>query len=365
MFFLQSDVTLSAKLLELLYIFCGLICLYAGFKNLNDDQNPNRFGTFVFWAALGLALALAKFVPAVVEGVIVVVCIIPTLLKRVKPGYSNSPTKEEMEKNFEKIGLKLFVPALSIGVFALLFGLSLKFDVWVGAVLGVLAGAVVILLNNENKNKVRFAVTFVFIVLGFSAVFYFAKKFAISALVGTGFGVLVAIVLLMVWNKENKPKVFLNDSERFLSIVGPLSLLPTLLSILGAVFTKAGVGGVIASLVGAVIPSGNLAIGIVVFAVGMMLFTMIMGNAFAAITVMTVGIGVPFVLSLGANPAVVGILALSCGYCGTLLTPMAANFNIVPVAILEMKDRMGVIKSQVFIAFLMLIAQILLMIFLA
>ncbi|MDQ9779488.1 DUF979 family protein, partial [Acinetobacter baumannii] len=69
-------------------------------------------------------------------------------------------------------------------------------------------------------------------------------------------------------------------------------------------------------------------------------------NAFAAITVMTVGIGAPFVLSLGADPAVVGILALTCGYCGTLLTPMAANFNIVPVAMLQMKDRMGVIKNQ-------------------
>ena len=35
--------------------------------------------------------------------------------------------------------------------------------------------------------------------------------------------------------------------------------------------------------------------------VGMAVFTMIMGNAFAAITVMTVGIGAPFVLSLGAG----------------------------------------------------------------
>ena len=88
---------------------------------------------------------------------------------------------------------------------------------------------------------------------------------------------------------------------------------------------------------------------------------MIMGNAFAAITVMTVGIGAPFVLSLGADPAVVGILALTCGYCGTLLTPMAANFNIVPVAMLQMKDRMGVIKNQVLPAFVMIVVQIIYM----
>ena len=85
---------------------------------------------------------------------------------------------------------------------------------------------------------------------------------------------------------------------------------------------------------------------------------MIMGNAFAAITVMTVGIGAPFVLAYGANPVVIGMLALTCGYCGTLLTPMAANFNILPVAILNMKDRWGAIKNQVLVAIIMLLFQI-------
>ena len=89
---------------------------------------------------------------------------------------------------------------------------------------------------------------------------------------------------------------------------------------------------------------------------------MIMGNAFAAITVMTVGIGAPFVLSLGADPVVVGSLALTCGYCGTLCTPMAANFNMVPVAVLEMKDSNGVIKKQVLIGVIMLVLQIIYMI---
>ena len=90
----------------------------------------------------------------------------------------------------------------------------------------------------------------------------------------------------------------------------------------------------------------------------MMLFTMVMGNAFAAITVLTVGIGAPFVLAFGANPTIVGILALTCGYCGTLMTPMAANFNIVPVALLEMKDRMGVIRNQILPALVMIVVQI-------
>lgn len=94
------------------------------------------------------------------------------------------------------------------------------------------------------------------------------------------------------------------------------------------------VSAVATALVGGIIPKGNVTIGIIVFGVGMMLFTMIMGNAFAAITVMTVGIGAP-----------------SC-------SPMAANFNIVPVAMLDMKDRMGVIKKQVLPAMVMIVVQI-------
>jgi uncharacterized membrane protein len=107
-----------------------------------------------------------------------------------------------------------------------------------------------------------------------------------------------------------------------------------------------------------VIPKGNVNLGIIVFAIGMMLFTMIMGNAFAAITVMTVGIGAPFVLAYGADPVLIGMVALTCGYCGTLCTPMAANFNIVPVAMLEMKDRFGVIKNQAVLAVIFLVFQI-------
>lgn len=144
--------------------------------------------------------------------------------------------------------------------------------------------------------------------------------------------------------------------------MGPLCMLPQLLGCLGGVFTAAGVGDVVAGLVDNVVPEGNVNLGIVVYAIGMMLFTMIMGNAYAAITVMTVGIGGPFVLAYGANPVVIGMLALTCGFCGTLCTPMAANFNIVPVAILDMKDRWGVIKNQVLVAIIMITIQICFMI---
>ena len=43
------------------------------------------------------------------------------------------------------------------------------------------------------------------------------------------------------------------------------------------------------------------------------------------------------------------------------MTPMAANYNVVPVAILEMKDSYGVIKKQIPVAVIMLMFHIILM----
>ena len=161
-----------------------------------------------------------------------------------------------------------------------------------------------------------------------------------------------------MYSRKNTVGVFFSDSERLLSAMGALCMLPMLLASLGAIFTATGVGDVISEIMGVVIPSGNMTAGIIAYGIGMMLFTMIMGNAFAAITVLTVGVAAPFVLQLGADPALVGVVGLTCGYCGTLLTPMAANFNIVPVAILEMEDRMGVIKKQVVPALVMIVVQV-------
>ena len=309
-YFLSAEITLSDKLLEVLYLIIGLICIYTAIANLRDKGNQKRYGTFVFWCTLGLMFVLGPWIPSLYTGILMCVMVAVPILHRVSRGTQPDPSEEEAEKNYRKIGMKVFIPALSIGVFALAAALFTS----------------------------------------------------ISPLVGMGVGVFAAVIILMIYSRDNKPKVFLQDCRRMMDIVGPLSMLPTLLAALGSVFTAAGVGDVIAQMVSNVIPSGNLVVGIIVYAVGMAIFTMIMGNACAAITVMTVCIGAPFVLSLGADPVVVGSLALTCGYCGTLCTPMAANFNMVPVAVLEMKDKNGVIKKQVLIGVIMLILQIIYMI---
>ena len=312
-FFTSSDITLGTKLLEVVYIVMGLITIYTGVKNARDKENPSRVGTAVFWCALGIVLAFGRWIPAMIDGILVIVMTLPAIFGKVKIGKSEAPSEKSVDQRYNAIGMKIFAPALSIGVFAILFAIFLP---------------------------------------------------DLGAIVGIGAGIIVSVILLMAFSKENTPKVFLQDSERLLSTVGPLSMLPMLLASLGAVFTAAGVGEVISEIVGNVIPKGNVNVGIIVFAIGMALFTMIMGNAFAAITVMTVGIGAPFVLQYGADPVVIGMLALTCGYCGTLCTPMAANFNIVPIAMLDMKNRFGVIKNQIIPAIILLTVQIIYMIIL-
>ena len=143
--------------------------------------------------------------------------------------------------------------------------------------------------------------------------------------------------------------------------MGSFTVLPQLLASLGALFTAAGVGDKISSIISGVIPSGNILAGVIAYCVGMALFTMIMGNAFAAFSVITVGVGVPFVFAQGGDPIVCSVLALTAGYCGTLLTPMAANFNVLPAALLELKDKNAVIKAQAPIAIILLLVHILLM----
>ena len=228
----------------------------------------------------------------------------------VKSGNLKSASKEEQVKNYKKIGMKIFIPAFGAGVFSIIIS-------------------------------------------------FFMKGW--SSLLGSLFATIVGVILLVIWNRENKAMTFLEEGRRFLDMTSAIYIMPLLLSCLGAIFTKAGVGDAFANIFGKIIPSGNVYIGIVAYALGMVLFTIIMGNAFAAITVMTVGIGVPFVISLGANPLYMVTLAMTCGYCGTLLTPMAANFNIVPGVYLEVKDKYSIIKMQLVPSLLMLVFQIIYM----
>ncbi|MGL4403798.1 MAG: DUF979 domain-containing protein [Fusobacteriaceae bacterium] len=299
-------------ILEIMYIVAGLVSVVTGLYAFFDKEHKKRLGTALFWIIFGGIFMFGPLMnPSHVGGLLLSMGLL-TVTKNVTFGSQSNSDDAYREAQSEKIGNGLFIPAASIGVVA----------------------------------------------------FSIAQFTKLGGLVGLGLGALAALILTMFYTKEN-PKYIPYDSSRLLQQMGAAVILPQLLGSLGALFTKAGVGAVIANMMAGIVPEESQIAGVIIYCISMALFTMIMGNAFAAFAVITAGIGIPFLINLGANPAVVGALGLTSGYCGTLVTPMAANFNIVPTAILEMKDKNGIIKNQLPIAGTLLVVQMFLMYFLA
>jgi uncharacterized membrane protein len=181
-----------------------------------------------------------------------------------------------------------------------------------------------------------------------------------ATLVALALGVLLALVAGYAWLRPRASTPFV-EGLRLMDAVGWAAVLPQMLVALGAVFALAGVGEIVGGLAGMAIPAGSLFGAVLAYGLGMALFTMVMGNAFAAFPVMATAIGVPLLVrGYGGDPAIVAAMGMLCGFCGTLMTPMAANFNIVPAALLELRDRNGVIKAQVPTALPLLAVNILL-----
>jgi uncharacterized membrane protein len=167
-----------------------------------------------------------------------------------------------------------------------------------------------------------------------------------ATLVCLAIGVLIALAVAVLWLRPRAATPF-REGLRLMDSVGWAALLPQMLASLGAIFALSGVGTVVGGLIGAVIPNGSLIGAIVAYGLGMALFTIVMGNAFAAFPVMMAAVGLPLLIHQHhGNPAIICAIGMLSGFCGTLLTPMAANFNIVPAVLLELKDRNGVIRAQ-------------------
>jgi uncharacterized membrane protein len=115
-----------------------------------------------------------------------------------------------------------------------------------------------------------------------------------------------AIVALATCYAWLRPPTFapIDEGGRLADSIGWALVLPQMLAALGVIFAAAGVGTTIAPWRSAIIPHGNIFLAVVLFAcVGMVAFTMIMGNAFAAFPVMAAAIGVPILIQAdGGNP---------------------------------------------------------------
>lgn len=296
------------KFLEIIYVLIGLQFFYTAYRVARSEDNEKKITTVIFWIILGVLFAFGKLIPSIISGILVVIIGIISLMNGIMvKGAIINDQKLEVEGS-DKLGNKIFIPVIVMAVLAIILAK---------------------LIPDSSSS-----------VLGFTAI--------------------VAIIIVMIMTKSSV-KDMMKQSDRMVQQVGAVAILPQLLAALGAIFAAAGVGDVIASIIGGMIPIVNPWTGSIAYVLGMVIFTAIMGNAFVAFTVITAGIGVPFVIAQGADPAIAAAIAMTAGYCGTLLTPMAGNFNVLPVGLLEMKDRNGVIKEQTLFSIIMIIAHILLM----
>ena len=312
--------------LQWLYTLAGL--MFAAFALLSavDASNPKRLGNAAFWGLMALSLLVGDRIGDFANGLLVLG--LAGLAGFGMIGRSHPPTTTDEERQVwsGRLGNRLFLPALIIPATAL-FG-SLLYNYTPLGTLG----------------------------------WFEAKR---ETYVLLGLGVLLAIAAIFAWLKP--PAIApLQEGRRLIDAIGWAAVLPQMLAALGVLFAAAGVGTVIGDLTRAVIPEGSVFLTVLVFGLGMAIFTMIMGNAFAAFPVMAAAIGVPLLIQgYGGEAAVVGAIGMLAGFCGTLMTPMAANFNLVPAALLELRDKNGVIKAQIGTAIPLLAANILLIYFLA
>ena len=312
--------------LHWLYVLAGAMFAAFALLSASDRSNPKRLGNAAFWGLMAVSLIAGDLLRDFVNGLLVLG--LAALAGFGFIGRSSPPTTGEEERRAfaDGLGNRLFLPALIIPATALIGTLVYNYTP-----IGQLGWI-------EAKRE-----TYVFLCLG----------------------ALLALATIFVWLKP--PAVApLQEGRRLIDAIGWAAVLPQMLAALGVLFAAAGVGTIIGDLTGMVIPKGNVFATVLVFALGMVLFTMIMGNAFAAFPVMAAAIGVPLLIqAYGGDPAVVGAVGMLAGFCGTLMTPMAANFNLVPAALLELRDQYGVVKAQIATALPLLAVNVLILYFAA
>jgi uncharacterized membrane protein len=311
--------------LEHVYWLTGLMMAGVAVVNWHDRSNARRFNNTAFWGVYAITFLAGSHLPDLANGSLVITMVLVASIRGLGQGKKESATREEREERARRWGNKLFVPAMAIPLVTVAGTILLKRI--------TIHGAPVVDIKQVT---------------------------VISLAIATVFALVLGMIML-------RPPLLapIKEARRLLDAVGWAAVLPQMLAALGALFAIAGVGNVVSGLAQRWIPLSSPFAVVTTYAIGMAVFTMIMGNAFAAFPVMTAGIGLPLIVQkFGGDPTVMAAIGMLSGFCGTLMTPMAANFNIVPTALLELPDEYAVIKVQIPTALMLLGANILLMNFL-
>jgi uncharacterized membrane protein len=311
-----TNITAALFSLDTVYVLTGLVLWVFAALNFRDRANANRMSSALFWFVLGIIFALGSVMPHWLTGVLVLLMVGLDGAGRVghKPRKGETTKTGQVPQRERTPGNKIFLPVLLIPLLA--FGFALVFRLFGG-----------------DTSR--------------------------GALVGLGFGGMAALGAGLALTKGRVRAAF-DEGRRLNDSMGSVIILPQLLASLGVIFAASRVGDLIAQGIKGIIPGENLFLLVAANCLGMTLFTLVMGNSFAAFPVITAGVLVPLIIKpFGVDPAMAAIVTLTAGSTGTLMTPMAANFNIVPAALLNMRDQYGVIKFQVPFALTMWVLHVL------
>lgn len=312
--------------LEFLYRLMGILTGAAAVINFRDAQNPNRLPNATFWGLWTISFLLGTYLPDLANAALILGMVAVATIRGVRPTPGESTSLAERAGSARRWGNRLFLPALAVPCVTLL----------ANATIGRITIGGTALVDPKQVT-----------------------------LVSLGLATIAALIIAMAMLRPPLRAPY-TEARRLLDAVGWAAMLPQLLAALGAVFAAAGVGNVVSTLAAGAIPASAPLLAVITYTVGMALLTMLMGNAFAAFPVMMLGIGLPLLVTiLHGNPTIIAAIGMLSGFCGTLMTPMAANFNLVPVALLELPDRWAVIRVQVPTALMLLVVNTALLWFLA
>lgn len=304
--------------LEFVYILMGLMMAGVAIVNVRDRTSPKRYNNAAFWGIYATTFLVGSHLPPIVNGTLVIVMVLVMAIGKLGGPPVEGTSRADREASAARWGNKLFIPALTIPAVTLLGTFTLK-SIHVGGVA---------LIDPKQVT-----------------------------LISLGLATVVALIVGMVMLRPPRSAPIV-EARRLMDAVSWAAVLPQMLAALGAMFALAGVGPLVAGIIQRWIPLDTALTVVVAYTVGMALFTSIMGNALAAFPVMTAGIGLPLIVHrFGGDVVIMAAVGMVSGYCGTLVTPMAANFNIVPAALLELPDGNAVIKVQVPTAIMLLVAN--------
>ncbi len=319
---------------EWIYWLCGCFFFIVGVQIAFDRAHPKRWTNALFWCLLGASLCAGSFVagpggspaalrpaiPSWLLGAAVIVMALIAGFGFTGAGTVRTTTEAEREASAARRRNLLFVPALTIPAVTVLIAIE-------GGRLSI-GGHPLLVAGTQT-------------------------------LVGLGVATIAALLVGWALLRPRNPAVAFTEGRRLLESIGWAALLPQMLSTLGLLFTQAGVGTQVGVIVQHIVPEHSRVFAVIVYALGMAGFTLVMGNAFAAFPIMTAAVGWPILVQqMGAHPAPLFAIGMLAGFCGTLCTPMAANFNLVPPALLEMRDKYGQIKVQIPTAILLLAVNV-------